>query len=161
MKVKFLGRTLKLPKLIFYLILFVIIMVTANLSTTWGNSLSSPLAELPQHSQTKQADILPESEYQQEFHVSPEDLGYLAIKYLIQRYNCISLYADGHMGSRVELIRSEAVVDLNTCLDRAQNLIEIRVSQLASKSQIKTMQLRFQSLTDAIELLKRKNYVEN
>ena len=151
MKARLLSISLKSAKLLCCLVLCGMIIFTGNLSATG----------LPRHSRTKQTDALPESEYQEEFHISPQDTGYLAIKSLMQSYNCMSLYADGHIGSRVELIRAEAVVDLNTCLDRAQSLITMRVIQLVPQSQMEKHKLQLQSLNETIRLLKRKNDVEN
>ncbi len=83
-----------------------------------------------QQSDPQQANSLPEQEFQQEFRVSPQDPGYLAIKSLIKRYGCMSPYPDGHLGPRVELIRSELVVDLVTCLERTPEMIAARLSEL-------------------------------
>lgn len=151
------SRRLKFALAISWFIFILIAIATTNLPTSWGD-LPLQSAEI-QLQHNPEADSLPESEFQQEFRVSPQDPGYLAIKSLIKRYGCMSPYSDGHLGSRVELIRSELVVDLVTCLDRAHDMVAARLSVFAVKNQIASVKSRLNKMAYKIQRLKRKSHV--
>lgn len=135
-------------------------IATLNLSTIWSQNLQLQAAEVQrQKIDLSQADTLPESDFEQEFRVSPQDPGYVAIRYLNNRYGCMSTYPDGRLAPRVDLIRSELVVDLNVCLERGQEIIAARLSKFAKKKQIVSVKSLLNSMANDIQQLKRKSYV--
>lgn len=153
------AKRLRFALVVGWSVFILIATAATNLPASWGNlPLQSPEIQL-QQSNPEQADSLPEAEFQQEFQVSPQDPGYLAIKSLIKHYGCMSAYPDGHLGPRVELIRSEMVVDLNACLDRTHQMVAARLSKFAMKNQIAPVKLLLNRMANDIRRLKRKSYV--
>jgi len=94
--------------------------------------------------------------------VKPSDWAFTALQALVERYGCIAGYPDKTYRGNRAMTRYEFAAGLNACLNRINELIAAGTADLATKSDLATLQkLRSEFATELTALRGRVDQVES
>jgi hypothetical protein len=101
----------------------------------------------------RQADRLPDEEYIDLHTTYTNDQFYAALKSLKDHYACVDAYPNGTIRPRVPLIRSETLVDLNTCFNKADGLLVKSLGDKVTEQEVKTLEATLTRLSQKLDSL--------